>query len=217
MAKILALVGMSVAGAIDLTPANWETETAGKTVFLKFFAPWCGHCKSMKPAWDKLMTTWNAGDNLKASLVADVDCTGEAKPLCDSAGVRGFPTIKWGDIANLEDYKGGRDFDALEKFAKENLKPICSPSNIDLCDEDKKTEIVALQAMDLTALEAKVDEKNKQIKDAEELFENSVKQLQETYSKLQTTKDTSISEVKASGLGLMSAVVAHKKAAKEEL
>ena len=33
-------------------------------------------------------------------------------------GVRGYPTIKHGDPNNLEDYKGGRDYSALEKFAK---------------------------------------------------------------------------------------------------
>jgi len=26
--------------AIELTPDNWDTETAGKTVFIKFLAPW---------------------------------------------------------------------------------------------------------------------------------------------------------------------------------
>merc|ERR1740117_1526593 len=73
-------------------------------------------------------------DGHASALVGDVDCTAAGKPLCDSNGVRGFPTIKFGDPSNLEDYKGGRDFDALSKFASENLKPVCSPANIDLCD-----------------------------------------------------------------------------------
>ena len=92
----------------------------------------------MKPAWDKLM---DAFADSKTALVGDVDCTAAGKPLCDSNGVQGFPTIKWGDPSALEDYQGGRDFDALKKFADENLKPMCSPSNIDLCDDDKKAEI----------------------------------------------------------------------------
>ena len=50
--------------------------------------------------------------------------------LCDSNGVRGFPTIKWGDPSSLEDYDGGRDYEALKKWAKENLKPMCDGSTI---------------------------------------------------------------------------------------
>merc|ERR1719420_2584964 len=165
----------------------------------------------MKPDWDKLMKNWNKGKKAATSLIADVDCTAAGKPLCDSNDVRGFPTIKWGDPSSLEDYQGGRDYDALKKFAKESLKPICSPSNIDLCDDAKKKEINELEALDMPALEAKVEEKKKLIKDAEENFEAELKKLQDTYQKLQDEKDNTIKEVKASGLGLMSAVLANKK------
>jgi len=173
----------------------------------------------MKPAWDKLMKNWNKGDRAKTSLIADVDCTAEGKPICDEVGVKGFPTIKWGDVANLEDYDGGRDYDALKAFAKDNLKPICSPANLDLCDADKKKEIGDLQALPLDKLEAKVEEKKKLIADTESNFEAALKQLQDTYQKLQDDKDATIKEVKASGLGLMSAVLANAKKAsgKDEL
>lgn len=60
----------------------------------------------MKPAWDKLMKKWNSSKRAATSLVADVDCTAAGKPLCDQAGVQGFPTIKWGDPNNLEKYEG---------------------------------------------------------------------------------------------------------------
>lgn len=43
------------ANAIELTAETWEAETSGKTVFVKFLAPWWGHCKKMKKDWDKLM------------------------------------------------------------------------------------------------------------------------------------------------------------------
>jgi hypothetical protein len=37
----LAFLGlMAGTNAVELTPANWETETAGKTVLIKFQAPW---------------------------------------------------------------------------------------------------------------------------------------------------------------------------------
>jgi len=36
-----ALLGLAAtASAIELTPDNWDSATAGKTVFIKFLAPW---------------------------------------------------------------------------------------------------------------------------------------------------------------------------------
>jgi len=173
----------------------------------------------MKPAWDKLMKNWNKGDRVKTSLIGDVDCTAEGKPLCESNGVQGFPSIKWGDPSGLEDYQGGRDYDALKKFAKENLKPLCSPMNLDLCDEEKKAEITKYQAMPADELSKAIDEKKAEIKTAEETFETDIKQLQDKYSQLQKDKDETIAGVKKSGLGLMQAVQTHakKSESKDEL
>jgi len=33
------LLGVQVNG-LELTPDNWDSETAGKTTFIKFLAPW---------------------------------------------------------------------------------------------------------------------------------------------------------------------------------
>merc|ERR550514_2251479 len=161
----------------------------------------------MKPAWDKLME----GDYGAGALVGDVDCTAAGKPLCDSNGVKGFPTIKWGDPASLEDYKGGRDFDALDKFASENLKPMCSPANIDLCDDEKKAEIEKFQAMSADDLAAAIAEKEKEMEAAEETFKNGVQELQNTYQKLMEDKEKTLEDIKNSGLGLMKAVKAAAK------
>jgi len=37
---ILATVVTTAVSAMELTPDNWAEETAGKTVFIKFLAPW---------------------------------------------------------------------------------------------------------------------------------------------------------------------------------
>jgi len=159
----------------------------------------------MKPDWDKLM---DAFADSKTALVADVDCTAEGKPLCDSNGVSGYPTIKHGDPSALEDYKGGRDYDSLKKFAEENLKPMCSPTNIDLCDDEKKAEIQKFQAMSDADLDAAISEKTKAMDEAEEVFKNGVTELQENYQKLMEAKDKTLEDIKNSGLGLMKAVKA---------
>ena len=150
-------------------------------------------------------------------LVADVDCTAEGKPLCDSAGVRGYPTIKWGDPADLQDYQGGRTYDDLKKFADENLKPMCSPKNIDLCDDAKKADIQKFQAMSDADLAAANAVEEKKLEDAEEEFKTEVQKLQDKYSALSTEKDEKIEAVKSSGLGLMKSVQASKPTGSDEL
>mmetsp|Transcript_67034 Transcript_67034/g.155585 ORF Transcript_67034/g.155585 Transcript_67034/m.155585 type:complete len:175 (-) Transcript_67034:78-602(-) len=164
----------------------------------------------MKPDWDKLMKNWNKSKRSKDGVIADVDCTAEGgKELCEKHGVKGFPTIKWGDPNSLEDYSGGRDYDALKKFALSKIKPMCTPGNLDLCDEEKKKAIAELQAMPPEDLTANIEEKQKQIKDAEEDFDKKVKELQEQYQQLEKAKEEAISAVKSSGLGLMLSVQAH--------
>ena len=179
------------------------------------FAPWCGHCKKMKPDWDKLMEE-TAGS--ETQLVADVDCTADGKPICDENGVRGFPTLKYGDPSDLQDYQGSRDYDALAKFVKEELKPVCSPSNLDLCDDDKKKEIETYMSMSDDDLVSKIAEEEKKLEEAEQYFKDEVQKLQEAYQKLSTDKDEKIAAVKAAGLGLMKSVkVAKSKEVKDEL
>jgi hypothetical protein len=38
-ALMLGLMALSANG-MELTPENWDEKTAGKTVFIKFLAPW---------------------------------------------------------------------------------------------------------------------------------------------------------------------------------
>lgn len=190
--------------ALELTPDNWDAATAGKTVFLKMYAPWCGHCKRLKPHWDKLMAEY---DGHASILVADVDCTAGGKPICDQNGVRGFPTVKHGDPNNLEDYQGGRELSDIQKFAK-TLKPSCSPFALDLCEDDAKAQIEKYMAMDAEELSAQVEEANAKVAAAEKNFKDEVSKLQKKYESLMEEKDASVEEIKAMGLGMMKSVQA---------
>lgn len=213
---ILVALAASSASALELTPDNYDAETAGKSVFLKFFAPWCGHCKKLKPDWDKLMDEFSSS---ATQLVADVDCTTEGKPLCDANGVKGFPTLKYGDPSDLQDYQGGRSYGDLKTFAEENLKPMCSVKNIDLCEPDKKAEIEKYLGMDVAVLEKAVAEEETKLADAEAEFKAEVQKLQDTYSKLSEAKEKTIADVKAGGLGMMKSALTHLKSSdsKDEL
>eukprot|EP00965_Chrysotila_dentata_P140780 4653927-Pleurochrysis_carterae.AAC.1 len=57
-ALVFAAALSSAAATLELTPDTFEEQVfkSGKSAFIKFFAPWCGHCKKMKPDWDTLAT-----------------------------------------------------------------------------------------------------------------------------------------------------------------
>jgi len=167
----------------------------------------------MKPDWDKLMKEFKDD---KTKLIADVDCTAKGQPLCETHGIRGYPTIKYGDPNNLEDYQGGRTLKDLKDFAK-GLKPLCSPVNLDLCDDEEKKKIEELMALPADDLAAKITTEEKKITDAEETFKTEVEKLQKQYQDLSTAKDEAIAGVKAAGLGLMKSVQAAAGAKNEEL
>lgn len=160
----------------------------------------------MKPAWDKLMKKFA---NSETVVVGDVDCTAAGKELCGTVGVQGYPTIKYGDPSGLEKYEGGRTFKDLVKFAG-TLKPSCSPSNIDLCDEAQRKEIEDIQSLPDEELAASIKEGEDAIKTAEKFFETELEKLQATFKKLQEDKENTIAEVKASGLSLKKSVHAAK-------
>jgi len=161
----------------------------------------------MKPAWDKLMDEFK---DSKTALVADVDCTVH-QDLCGKHGVQGYPTIKYGDPNNMEDYQGGRSFEDLQSFAKENLGPSCGPANLDLCDAEQKKAVEDAMALSAEDLAAKIAEGEKKMEDAESTFKSELEKLQKRYEELQKEKEETIANVKKSGLGMLKSVKASKK------
>ncbi|KAJ5897261.1 Thioredoxin [Penicillium tannophilum] len=80
------------------------------TSIVEFYAPWCGHCQNLKPAYEK------AAQNLNGlAKVAAINCDeDENKPFCGQMGVQGFPTLKIVTPSKkpgkprVEDYQGAR-------------------------------------------------------------------------------------------------------------
>eukprot|EP01090_Pellita_catalonica_P013576 TRINITY_DN3263_c0_g1_i4.p1 TRINITY_DN3263_c0_g1~~TRINITY_DN3263_c0_g1_i4.p1 ORF type:complete len:191 (-),score=46.14 TRINITY_DN3263_c0_g1_i4:99-671(-) len=143
---ILCLVACCSAGAVELNDGNFKENVfdSGKNAFVKFFAPWCGHCKAMKPAWDQLGDEYS---DAKSVLIADVDCT-ENADLCGEYGVKGYPTLKYFLAGDEEPqaYQGGRDYDSLNSFIQENLEAPCTIEDQSQCSEKEVKFIAAYQA-----------------------------------------------------------------------
>ena len=90
-----------------LTTADFDEFLAKNTrVFVKFYAPWCGHCKTMAPAYASLAKRIEAEQREVA--VVKVDGAAETA-LSQRFGVQGYPTLKLFVDGVPIDYKGARE------------------------------------------------------------------------------------------------------------
>merc|ERR1711887_236797 len=88
----------------------------GEMTFVKFFAPWCGHCRSLAPTWELLSSKY-AGK----VKVAEVDCT-QNRNLCSRYKIQGYPTlILFKDGKMVQEYQGGRDLKTLSNFIEKKM------------------------------------------------------------------------------------------------
>ena len=125
--------------------------------------------------------------------------------------MQGFPTIKYGDADDLQDYEGEREFEALQQFATESLGPQCGPDNVDLCDAEQAAKIEEYMKMDVAKLDEFIREGDAAVVNITEEFNNAVLELQATYDKMEADRDTNVKKIKAGGLGIQRSVRALKR------
>jgi protein disulfide-isomerase-like protein len=120
-------------GVIDITGSNADQYINSDTDSLvEFYAPWCGHCKSLAHDYAVLGEAMEKA-NPKNVVAGKVNCVAEAT-LCQKYGVQGYPTIKFFAKGVSEDYQGGRtvdDFiDFLNKRTTARLRVSKAPSYV---------------------------------------------------------------------------------------
>lgn len=80
-----------------------------------YYAPWCGHCKNLKPTWEELKK------ELKDGTIEIIDYNCDTNSECKKNNISGFPTIifhkKCGDKVL---YRGDRSLKSLLDFIKTN-------------------------------------------------------------------------------------------------
>lgn len=110
---------------IPLTGENFESivyDDDAKDVMVEFYAPWCGHCKALKPEYEKLAQEYHVEGS--TVVIAALDADTHSVP--EGFDVQGFPTIMFlpaavgGNRPTPIPYEGQRTAAAMSAFIKEN-------------------------------------------------------------------------------------------------
>ncbi|KAL2316424.1 putative protein disulfide-isomerase C1F5.02 [Schizosaccharomyces pombe] len=131
LAAFLAFSGGFFCASAEVPKVNKEglneLITADKVLMVKFYAPWCGHCKALAPEYE------SAADELEKDGISlvEVDCTEEGD-LCSEYSIRGYPTLNvFKNGKQISQYSGPRKHDALVKYMRKQLLPTVEPISKD--------------------------------------------------------------------------------------
>lgn len=124
---------------VTLDDSNFHSQVvdSDEMWFVEFYAPWCGHCKSLAPVWKDLASSLDGKVKVGA-----VDCTANQQ-TCSEFSVGGFPTIKFfgSNKERPADYEGGRDLGSLSAYATERWAKDQPPPEVrELTDQEVWTE-----------------------------------------------------------------------------
>lgn len=109
---------------IQTSREGFQNDIAGAAdTFTLYYAEWCPHCKTVKPAfqeWSKNGFVTAAGKNVKVRMVEQSENPEEIA----SKGIKGFPTflLSTADGKSVE-FQGDRTPDGYLKFLEDQLQP----------------------------------------------------------------------------------------------
>jgi thiol-disulfide isomerase/thioredoxin len=113
--------GAAPGHAVELTDKNFAQFIASNShAMVEFFAPWCGHCKKLKPEFDKAALHWQGKVGFGA-----VEATTQTT-LARVYDISRYPSLKWFVKGQIIDYPSTKDSltaDALTTWIAERLEP----------------------------------------------------------------------------------------------
>ncbi|GAA6060411.1 hypothetical protein JCM10212_002179 [Sporobolomyces blumeae] len=95
--------------------------------FVKYYAPWCGHCKKLAPHWADLASSLTGQVH-----VYEMDCDNAAnKNVCRKEKVSAYPTLIFYNRGAVVEYHGRREVGAMKEWAlraveSTTIKPVAN-------------------------------------------------------------------------------------------
>ncbi|KAK9743299.1 hypothetical protein RND81_03G230400 [Saponaria officinalis] len=106
---------------IELEDSNFDSAISTfDFVLVDFYAPWCGHCKSLSPELDAAAPV--LAQLKKPIVIAKIDAD-KYRRVGDKYEIDGFPTLKVFLHGVPTDYYGPRKADVLVRFLKKFVAP----------------------------------------------------------------------------------------------
>jgi hypothetical protein len=143
-------------------------------------------------------------------LIGKVDCTKEelGKPLCKDFGVTGSPTLLYGDVVDLKEYEGGREYEDLKGFVDKKLnKPRCGVTRLKLCEPTKRKQLEDFIHIGLKNLEKRISSKEKEMEELDEEMQEFTLHLREKYRLAMREKEKKKQQIQDSDLKLLKSIL----------